>query len=59
MNNDENEILVDLVKGKSRKTGKDYECVRVRIGDWIGYCFPRSTFEYSYLHKILGEPDDN
>ena len=56
-NEQEPEITVSLYKGKSRKTGRDYECVRVCVGDWVGTVFPRSRFEYDYLNKILGDPD--
>lgn len=54
MKKNETECTVELYKGKSRKTGREYECVRVCVGDWVGYCFPRSRFEFDYLHKVLG-----
>lgn len=59
MSKNETECTVELYKGKSKKTGREYECVRVCVGDWTGFVFPRSRFESDYLHKVLGETDAN
>lgn len=52
-----NEIIVELVKGQSKKTGKDYEAIKLSIGDWHTLVFPRSPFELDYIKKVL--KDDN
>lgn len=55
MNND---IIVELVKGKSKKSGNDYEAIKLSIGEWNTLIFPRSSFELSYIKKILGNNED-
>lgn len=58
MSKNETECTVELYKGKSKKTGREYECIRVSVGDWVGFVFPRSRFEFDYLHKVLGVNDE-
>lgn len=53
-----NDIYVELYKGKSKKSGNDFEAVKVSIGEWSSLIFPRSAFELNYIKKVLGE-DDN
>ena len=50
-----NDIYVELYTGKSKKTGKDFEAIKVTIGDWSSLVFPRSGFELNYIKKVLGE----
>lgn len=48
------DIIVSIHKGKSKKTGKDFECIKLEIGDWSTLVFPRSAFELNYIKQILG-----
>lgn len=41
--------------GKSKKTGKEYNCFRLTVGEWSQFIFPRTNFEREYLEKIIGE----
>ena len=54
-----NEIIVELVKGQSKKTGKDYEAIKLSIGAWNTLVFPRSPFELNYIKKVLKEDNVN
>lgn len=47
------DIIVELVNGKSKKTGKDYKAIKLTIGDWSTFVFPRSPFELNYIEKVL------
>ena len=55
MNDD---IIVSIHKGKSKKTGKDFECIKLEIGDWSTLVFPRSAFELNYIKQILGSDNE-
>lgn len=44
---------IDIVSGKSKKTGKEYEAVRVQIGDWSSLLFPRTRFEMEYIKRVI------
>lgn len=52
------DIIVDIVKGKSKKTGKEYEAIKLAIGDWSTLVFPRSPFEMNYIKKVLNANAD-
>lgn len=48
-----NEISVSIYNGKSRKTGKNFQAIKLEIGDWSTLVFPKSHFELNYIKKIL------
>ena len=48
-------IYVEKVTGKSKKTGRDYNAVKLSIGDWSTLVFPRSKFEADYIFNIIGD----
>lgn len=52
------DITVDIVKGKSKKTGKDYEAIKLSIGEWSSLVFPRSPFEMNYIKKVITANDN-
>lgn len=47
-------VTVEIIKDKSKKTGKEYEAIKLTIGDWSGLVFPRSPFEMGYIKEQLG-----
>lgn len=49
------DIIVDIVKGKSKKTGKEYEAIKLSIGEWSSLVFPRSAFEMNYIKKVIND----
>lgn len=44
---------IEIYSGKSKKTGKAYEAIKVTIGEWSGLLFPNSRFEMDYIKKYL------
>lgn len=48
------EIHVEIIQGKSNKTGNNYEAIKLTIGDWSSLVFPRSAFEMKYIKEVLG-----
>lgn len=55
MNND---ITVSIYNGKSKKTGKNFQAIKLEIGDWSTLVFPRSAFELQYIKNILGSSNE-
>ena len=55
MNND---IVVSIYNGKSKKTGKNFDAIKLEIGDWSTLVFPRSSFELKYIKNILEAQND-
>lgn len=47
------EINVEIIQGTGKKSGKDYEAIKLTIGDWSQLVFPRSAFELNYIKEIL------
>lgn len=45
---------ISVVNGKSKKTGKDYEAVKVVIGDYETLIFP-TKFEMKYIKEYIEE----
>lgn len=48
-----NKITINPFSGKSSKTGKEYHCFKLEIGDWSTLIFPRSKFERDYIESVL------
>lgn len=48
-------MKLEIVKGESKKTGKEYRALKVSIGDWSTLVFPRSRFEMDYIENYLRE----
>lgn len=46
---------LEIVNGKSNKTGKEYKALKVSIGDWSTLVFPRSRFEMNYIESYMKE----
>lgn len=46
-------VTVEIITGKSKKTGNDYSAVKLTIGDWSQLVFPRSAFEMDYIKQQL------
>lgn len=46
-------ISVSLIEGKSKKSGKTYNAIKLEIGDWNTLVFPRSRFELNYIKSII------
>ncbi len=46
-------VHIEHVTGKSKKTGKEYNAVKLSIGDWSTLVFPRSSFEAKYIFDII------
>lgn len=53
-----NQIIVSKITGKSSKTGKQYNAVKLEIGDWSTLVFPRTQFEANYIYGILEAQDE-
>lgn len=47
-----NKVFVEIVTGKSKKSGKDYEGVKITIGDYETMVFP-TKFELKYIRSVL------
>lgn len=47
------QVHIEIISGKSQKTGKSYEAIKLTIGDWSSLVFPRSSFEMNYIKSIL------
>lgn len=52
------DIYVELYEGKGKKSGKEFQAIKVSIGEWSGLLFPRSSFEWNYIKKVLGKDED-
>lgn len=46
-------VTVEIITGTSKKTGKEYEAIKLSIGDWSQLVFPRSAFELDYIKQQL------
>lgn len=46
-------ITVEKYHGTSQKTGKEFDCIRLTIGDWSSLVFPKSAFERKYVFGLL------
>lgn len=46
-------VTVEIVEGISKKSGKDYQAIKLTIGDWSSLVFPRSAFEMNYIKEQL------
>lgn len=46
-------IYVEHYVGESQRTGKEYNAIRLTIGDWNTLIFPKSSFESKYIFGIL------
>lgn len=46
-------ITVEKYHGKSERTGKEYDCLRLSIGDWSSLVFLKSPFERKYVFQLL------
>lgn len=40
---------------KGQNQGKEWEAIRVEVGDWSTLIFPKSKFELDYIKKLLQE----
>lgn len=40
--------------GQSKKTGKEFHCFKLSLGDWETLIFPQTQFEYKYLAELIG-----
>lgn len=47
------QVSIEIIKGESKKTGKQYEAISLKIGDWSSLVFPRSKFEMDYIKSII------
>lgn len=54
----ENDVIVSIHNGKSKKTGKPFQCIKLEIGEWSTLVFPRSSFELNYIKSILGTDNE-
>ena len=50
-----NNITIDKYTGISKKTKKEFTCLKLQIGDWSTLVFPRSAFELQYILGIIEE----
>lgn len=48
-----NEITVEVQTFKSKKTGNNYEALKLSIGEWSTIVFPRTRFELNYIKSFL------
>ena len=46
---------ISIVSGTSKKTGKVWTGISVKIGEWSTLVFPKSNFEMKYIREQLGE----
>lgn len=44
---------ITIITGVSKKTGNPYEAIKVTIGSWSTFVFPRSRFEMDYIKSVL------
>lgn len=44
---------LSIYKGKSKKSGKEFECLKLTIGEWSQLVFPASKFEMRYIKEEL------
>lgn len=52
---EKNEIKVEVINEKSRKTGKEYEALKVTVGEWSKLIFINSSFEMAHIKKVISE----
>ena len=48
-------MQLEEVKGKSKKTGKEYTAYRVRIGKYVTPLFFPSEIELDYIKNVINE----
>lgn len=53
-NNNNAVLSIKPFVGTSKKTGKEFKAFELTIGEWSTLVFPRSSFEYSYIEKLVG-----
>lgn len=46
-------IKIEEYKGVSKKTGKEFKCFKLTVGEWERLIFVNSKFEYDYIKGIL------
>lgn len=46
-------IAIEIVSGTGKKSGKQYEAIKLTIGDWSQLVFPCSAFEMNYIKEQL------
>lgn len=46
-------IKLENFTGHSNKSGKDFECIKLTIGDYSTLLFPKSDMERNYLQNII------
>lgn len=49
---------IELYKGVSKKTGKDFTALRLSVGEWDELYFPKGKFDMKYIEQYLAEPDE-
>lgn len=50
---------VTLFEGKSKKDGKPYKALLVKVGEWDTLYFVNSKFEMKYLEEYLTEDSED
>jgi len=46
------DVKVELIKGK--KNGREWEAIKLTIGEWSTLIFPKSSFEMKHIKDTLG-----
>ena len=54
---DGSQASISIVTGTSKKTGKTWTALSVKVGEWSTLVFPKSNFELKYLIQTLGEAE--
>jgi hypothetical protein len=44
---------IEIYQGKAKKTGNEFEAIKLTIGDWSTLVFPKTQFEMDYIKQYL------
>lgn len=48
-------IIITPYTGKSKKTGKEFSCFKLELGDYSTLLFPVGRMERNYLCDVVGD----
>jgi len=52
--NDGTPASIEIFEGTSKKSGKPYTAISIKVGKWSTLVFAKSSFELDYLREVLG-----
>jgi hypothetical protein len=48
------QVTIEIYTGTARESGKEYQCLKLTIGEWSTLIFAKTPFELAYLKSQLG-----